>query len=175
MTPITQTSSGRAYTQGDQLALLLDDQAEKCYLRFALPLQGVERPIFPAFVLDDWGEEIGGLALYNWLEQYGPQFPRAELFGFELTGRNTQHFLRDFELYFNYPCYLYANRHDPVPAGTPLATILLPDSHHKGQPTPIKAPAGTPLPLCRAAVKWFLINPANLLPAGFTPVSPNSP
>lgn len=175
MAPITKTVSGRVYTQGDQLALVLDsdDQAEKKYLRFALPLQGVERPIFPAFVLDDWGKEIRGLALYDWLEQYGPQFPRAELFGFELTGRDTQHFLRDFELYFNYPCYLYANRHDPVPAGTPLTTILLPTPHHQGPPTPTKAPAGTPLPLRRAAVHWLLINPTNPLPAGFTPFTQN--
>lgn len=174
MTPITQAVPGRVYAKGDQVALLLDEQAEKKYLRFALPLQGLEHPIFPALLLDDWGKEIGGLALYHWLNEYGSQFPRAELFGFELTGRDTQHFLRDFELYFNYPCYLYANRHAPVPAGTPLTTILLPDPQHKGQPIAAKAPAGTPLPLRRAAVQWLLIDPATLPSAGFTPSPKNS-
>ena len=85
---------GRLLDEGSRPALLLDETAGPIVLRYALVRQGTEEHILPAFLLDDWGAEIKGLALYRWIEEQGDYFPRAELFGFDAGGGETQVFLR---------------------------------------------------------------------------------
>ena len=105
-------------------ALLLDETAPPLYLRFALVIMGSEDHVLPAFLLDDWGNEIKGATLYSWLRENGNAFPRAEVFGFAPDGREVQHFVREFELYVRWPCYAYANGDAPLSSGLLLTRIL---------------------------------------------------
>ena len=98
------------------------------YLRFAFIIQGIEEHIFPAFLLDDWGSEIKSLALYDWVDEFAPQFPRAELFGFDQSGQETQLFLRELEQYSKWPCYAYPAADTAVAQSRLIEAILLPDA-----------------------------------------------
>ena len=160
MKAIKQRVQGEILSANGRFALLLQnpvpeqDAASILYLRFAFTTLTVEEPVFPAFLLDDWGNEIKSLALYNWVDEFGPQFPRAELFGFDLNGVETQLFLRELEQYSKWPCYAYPSGDTAVSQGVLIEAILLPDDTVT-DPAPIKRPAALSLPLRRARVHWW--------------------
>ncbi len=128
------------------------------YLRFAFVTLGREEHIFPAFILDDWGKEIRGLKLYEWFAEFGEQFPRAEIFGFERNGVETQCFVRALEFYARLPVYVYADRRAGVETGTLVEAILQPDPL-VNTPVQGKRPPGLERPLRSARVSWWQIPP----------------
>ena len=114
--------------------------AVSLHLLFPFITRGDEIHIFPASVMDDWGTEIKGMQLYEWIRENGEQFPRAELFGMDENGRSTQEFLRGLELYFRFPCYLHqTDKHIPI------NSIVLPATVQRKT---------LPHPLRRAKVMW---------------------
>lgn len=154
MEPLTFFVHGLRWVRDESQALYLDDEAPSQALRLALPTRGSDRHIFPALALDDWGRERKGPGLYRWLYDEGPRFPRAELFGFDAHGREIQIFLRDLELSFAYPCYIYEDGDVPVHEGQRLEVVFLPEGA-AGSPTDqAAAPEHLPWPLRRAAVRW---------------------
>ena len=128
------------------------------YLRYALTMRGNETLFFPSVVLDDWGNEIKKLDLYRWLQQEGERFPRAEVFGVGLDGRPIQRFLRDLELFFKYPCYVYPSAETPIDQGVLVEAIgiLFPSQLI---PERIKCPPFITQPLTRARVQWWSVPP----------------
>ncbi|MFQ5436262.1 MAG: hypothetical protein ACE5FD_15455 [Anaerolineae bacterium] len=166
MRAVRQRIQGQLWQGNGRSALLLlnpkpDRDAENLlYLGFALVTLGREDHIFPAFVLDDWGNEIRGVKLFRWMRDNGNEFPRAEIFGYERDGSETQLFARELELYVTYPCYLYSARTDPVTAGRLLQAILLPDPAVT-TPQRVKRPSADLLqrPLRAARVQWWLVPP----------------
>jgi hypothetical protein len=162
MKPLTDRQHGSLYQAGDRLALLLDEEGPAVYLRYAFFLQGSEIPIFPAILVDDWGQERRDLALYHWVHQEGKRFPRSEIFGYERDGSETQVFLRALEIFMKLPCYAYRRRGDPVGAGRRLQTVFLPDAEHVGKPARSEIPAEIDWPLRHAAVRWRRVDPATL-------------
>lgn len=150
-------------TRDGQHALWLQDEssAPPVYLRYALVIRGPEKPLFPAFLLDDWGNEMNRLDLYAWLRENGELFPRSEIFGLNEHGEETQHFARELELYFKYPCYLYPSRETPVVAGVRLTLVLLADET-VAAPQPARPPADLPHPLRRAQLQWWRLPAAQI-------------
>jgi hypothetical protein len=147
MKPISYHIHGRF--QDDTLTLINATPTEKTavslHLLFPFITRGDEVHIFPVSVLDDWGTEIKGMKLYDWVRENGEQFPRAELFGMDENGRSTQEFLRGLELYFRFPCYLH-NKDNPSFVGNiPIKTIILPATIQRKL---------LPHPLRRANVTW---------------------
>lgn len=130
-----------------------DGMTPAVYLRYGLTLRGIETSIFPAFALDDWGQERKKLELYKWLRNEGDRFPRSEVFGFDENGKEVQHFLREIELYWKYPTYAYKTKSEPIPDGTLLTHIIVTNDAVNGvvkmeDKPPVKAP------LRRARVVW---------------------
>jgi hypothetical protein len=163
MRAITQHIYGTMMTSAEKTAVLLREPApvapatDSLYLRFAFIIRGPEEHVFPALALDDWGTEIRGLELYQWVRQYGEQFPRAELFGYDPDGSKTQFFLRELELYARLPCYVYQDAQAVVGAGRLVQSIALPTSQVT---TPIRLPhppAGIDRPLRGAHVSWWQV------------------
>lgn len=154
MKPLTLQIKARRYIHKDNHAILLDDDAPSQPLRLALIIRGSEQHIFPALALDDWGREKKGAGLYKWLYEEGPRFPRAEVFGFDVAGVQTQIFLRDLELSFRYPCYLYKERDAPVQAGQRLHTIFIPGTTKQTEPAKIRPPDELPWSIRHMAVRW---------------------
>ena len=124
-----------------------EETAVSLHLLFPFITRGDEIHIFPASVLDDWGTEIRGLQLYEWIRENGEQFPRAELFGVDKNGRSTQEFLRSLEIYFRFPCYLHSTDSLLHTGSTPIKTIILPANTDR---------KNLPYPLRRASVVWKL-------------------
>jgi hypothetical protein len=153
---------GKILSANGRYALLLQnanperDASSLIYLRFAFITMGVEAHIFPSFLLDDWGSEIKSLELYNWIDEFAPQFPRAELFGFDESGQETQLFLRALEQYSKWPCYAYQGADTAVSAGSLIEAILLPDDSVT-EPVKMKRPTWVKLALRRAQVKWWQV------------------
>lgn len=162
MQPLTHPLKGVLYQRDTDVALLLDEAASTIFLRYALITQGVEEHIFPAFLLDDWGNEKKGASLYQWIYEEGQRFPRGEIFGFEQTGEETQCFLRELEIYFKLPAYAYPAVDSPVTAGVLLSRVLIPASEPLETPERISPPAGLPWALRRARVDWWRVDPRKL-------------
>lgn len=176
MKAISQHVHGKLLTENGRSALLLLDSepdavtAVSLYLRFAFVTLGREEHIFPAFILDDWGKEQRGLRLYQWVAEFGEQFPRGEIFGFEQDGAETQCFLRALELYAKYPLYVYTDRKQPVAAGTLVEAILLPDATVRESVRGRRPLAQQPplqRPLSHARVNWWRV-PPSLIQFDFT-------
>lgn len=134
--------------------LVWDETADPIYLRYAFVTLGPEAHILPAFLLDDWGNEKKGLALYDWVEKNGLYFPRAEIFGFRPGGQKTQIFLRELDLILKYRCYAYPTAETPLADGRLIETIYLPDDEVT-ELTPAKRPSTAPRLLSKSAVRWF--------------------
>lgn len=164
MKAVKQRVQGEILAANGRYALLLRntsperDAAPLIYLRFAFITLGVEEHIFPSFLLDDWGSEIKSLELYDWIDEFAPQFPRAELFGFEENGQETQLFLRELEQYNKWPCYAYRTVETAVSDGLLVEAILLPDASVT-EPVKIKRPSWVKRPLHRAQVQWWQVSP----------------
>ncbi len=162
MQAVRQRVAGDLLLQGKRNALILNQlkpppTAENIvYLRCAFVTRGPGDHIFPAMILDDWGKEIGSLKLYRWVTEHGERFPRAEIFGFERDGRDTQAFLREIELYARLPCYAYTTSEQPVEEGVLLNAILIPHASIT-RPQQIKRPLDLKLPLKAARVTWWQI------------------
>jgi hypothetical protein len=142
------------------------------YLRFAIPEMGPERPIFPAVVLDDWGQERAGMSLYRWVREEGDMFPRAEIFGYTADGVPEQAFLRDLELHFAYPVRVYPTIDTPLAEGVWLTQVVVVNTavatpQPSTTPDPTHWPTTHPLPTFpfnHAKLTWWQIPPALLLP-----------
>lgn len=161
MKVLKQRVNGRLQTAGAQSILLLDDEAETLYLRFAILTVNLEHQILPALLLDDWGHEMKSLELYEWTRENGLRFPRAELFGFDPHGQEVQYFLRDLDLLARYPCYAYFKSDTPLADGRPLEAVCLPDPV-LGGPVKIRRPEHVESPLRHAQVSWWRIHPSLL-------------
>lgn len=138
---------------GEAGGVLLDDTADPIYLRYAFVTLGPEEHILPAFLLDDWGKEVKGLTLYDWIEENGLYFPRAEIFGFKASGQKTQIFLRELDLVLKLRCYAYPTAETPLKDGILVETVFLPDGSVM-EPTPTKRPPKAPKLLAKSAVRW---------------------
>ncbi len=128
------------------------------FLRFAFVIMGTEAPLFPSFLIDDWGGEVRGTAVYRWVKENGNQFPRAEIFGFDKQGNETQRFVRELELYAKLPCTVSPTRETSLAEGTPVHAILLPDETVT-EPVKIKRPSQLKRPLIAARVTWWQVPP----------------
>ena len=155
---------GKLITENGRSALLLLDaeptsQTENSlYLCYALVVRGSNAPVLPAILLDDWGQEIRGLQIYEFLRDHGDEFPRAEIFGFDIDGSETQLFVRSLELYSRLPVYVFTEVAAPLADGVLLQAILLPDAEtdrvvrvEKGKDS------GAKRPLRSAQVSWWRV------------------
>jgi len=148
--------------QDGRLALLLvepnpkPNDANLLFLRFAFVMMGTEAPLFPSFLIDDWGGEVRGLSLYTWVKENGNQFPRAEIFGFDQLGNSEQYFVRELELYAKLPGYVYPDKGTPLAEGKRLSAILLPNEAAHA-PEKIKRPSYLKRPLAAAQVTWWQV------------------
>ena len=162
MRAVRQRVSGKLLLQSKKNGLILQqlkppkDAENLIYLRYALVTRGRGDHIFPASVLDDWGKEKSNLGLYEWILEYGDQFPRAEIFGFDPDGSETQAFLRAMEHFARFPCYGYDTADPGVAGGHLLSAILLPDPQTPA-PERIKKPIDLKLPLSHARVTWWRV------------------
>ncbi len=164
MRAVGQRVVGKLQRQGNRTGLILNalkpnkEAANLITLRYAFIIRGPGdgAHIFPALILDDWGREIRSLQLYRWVRENGDQFPRAEIFGFEQDGRETQCFLREIELYARYPCYAFDQQERSVPEGHLVEAILLPDDSTK-TPLRVAKPEEVQGPLRSARVTWWRI------------------
>lgn len=169
---------GRLLTQPDSpntIAVLNPENIEpeiEIFLRFAFILQGVEWPVMPAFVLDDWGRERRGLALFEWVFKNGDYFPRAEIFGYWLRPgkgwEETQVFVRDLELMSRWPVYAYVDKDALPEAGLRVRQIAL-EKSDLGEVRRIDRPADFEMPFTRAAVGWLAV------PTGSTAINLGKP
>lgn len=167
---VAQRVSGRLLWENEvkrngRSALLLTnpkpeaDAVDLLFLRFAFVVMGTEAPLFPSFLIDDWGGEVRGTAVYQWVKENGNQFPRAEIFGFDGQGNEVQRFVRELELYAKPPCTAYPDRETPLAKGTPVHAILLPEAGI-AEPVKIKRPLNLKRPLSAARVTWWQVPPA---------------
>lgn len=162
MRAVGQRIAGRLLEQHNQIGLIVYDfkpveiPANLVILRFAFVTRGPGGGdhIFPAFILDDWGREIGSLKLYRWVRENGERFPRAEIFGYEQDGRETQCFVRELELYATLPCYAFLSPEQQIPEGRLISAIFLPDSSVE-EVQRISKPAEVRRPLRSARVTWW--------------------
>ncbi len=162
---VGQRVSGRLLEEAGgsgRLALMLmnpkpaPDTADLLILRFAFVLMGTEAHFFPSFLIDDWGGEVRGLALYEWVRENGNRFPRAEIFGFDRQGTSEQYFVRELELYAKLPAYVFPDRNTSLAKGKLLSAILLPDASVSA-PTKIKRPSQLKRPFASARVTWWQV------------------
>ncbi|MBK8985034.1 MAG: hypothetical protein IPM39_02975 [Chloroflexi bacterium] len=164
--PVRQHVHGRLIQANGRTALILLDAqpaaktADSLYLRFALVVRGPEDHVLPGLLLDDWGHEIRGLEIYQFIRDHGDSFPRAEVFGFDMDGSETQLFLRSLELHVRWPCYVYTSTDVPLVEGLRLHAILLPTAG-VAAPQAIKKPdqAAIERPLRGAQVSWWQVPP----------------
>lgn len=160
MRVVTQRVQGKLLVDNGRYALLLLNQEPEqtadalLYLRFAYVFQGVETPIFPVSLLDDWGNEVEKKALFDWVREFADEFPRAELFGYEWDGTETQCFLRELELMEKLHCYAYTNKNAPLSDGVRVEAVLLADDG-VAEVVKIKRPSVVKRPLSLAKLSWY--------------------
>lgn len=166
MKAVRQHIHGKLFQANGRSALLLldpeptEETAVSLTLRYAVVIMGPEEHVIPALLLDDWGHEIRGLAIYDFVREHGDQFPRAEIFGFDMDGSETQLFLRSLELYQRWPCYAYPRPDTPLAEGVLLDAVLL-QTEGVAQPEPLVKPPQERVqrPLRGARVRWWLVPP----------------
>lgn len=170
MKPISLHVHGRLIAdeenEGQQVLLLLDatpevETAVSLYLFFPFITLGPEEPIFPSYILDDWGREIRGLEVYTWMVDNGDHFPRAEVFGFEQDGSETQCFVRGLEHYVKLPCYVATHAQAKVDEAVRIRKIFVTESTVL-QPERIKLPSHLKRPLASASVQWWHVPPVEV-------------
>jgi hypothetical protein len=161
MAAIRQQINGKLIVVGDQAVLWLDNHSKPVFLRYALIVRESEVEIFPESLLDDWGHEIKSLDLYDWIQENGFHFPRAEIFGFDKMGKRRQFFLRELDLMARYPCYAFESSHTPITKGVLVRANLIPN-RHISQPKPIKCPPEIEGPMRNALVSWWHVPTGDL-------------
>jgi hypothetical protein len=146
---------GRLVADGDRFNLRLEasDSENQIFLAYALVTQGPEHQILPSVLLDDWGNEIKGLGIYQWINENGLHFPRAEVFGFSPTGTPAQYFLRDLELFTKYPVYAFSDQDASDSSGVSVGVVLIPTGSIDTS-QPIEPPEGISVLLRRGQVDW---------------------
>ena len=127
-------------------------------LRLAFVVMGTDAPLFPSLLVDDWGGEVRGTSIYNWVRENGNQFPRAEIFGFDRQGNSVQFFVRELELYARLLCFAYPNAQTPLAEGKLVHAVLLPDGSAT-EVEKIKRPSEIKRPLAAARVTWWQAPP----------------
>jgi hypothetical protein len=158
---------GKLITENGRFALLLlnaeptTTSEQSLYLRYGLVVRGPDDHVLPAILLDDWGKETCGLQIYHFLREHGDRFPRAEIFGFDLDGSETQLFVRSLELYSRLPCYAYIDVDAPLDDGVLVEAVLLPNAETDRMVKLEKAKdSGMKRPLRSAQVSWWRVPPA---------------
>jgi hypothetical protein len=150
---------GRVLSEGESTAVVFDpaptDDSARVSLVLALVTLGVEEQLFPASLLDDWGNEVKGRAIYSWIAERGISFPRAEIFGTALNGEERQQFLREFDLEATLPCYLVPDEVDLAQL-VPVRAIVV----EGGVAQPVRleaAPETLSAGLRQARVEWWQV------------------
>jgi hypothetical protein len=136
-----------------------EQTADSLYLRFAFVQRGVESLIFPAELLDDWGNSVKGWALYEWVLEFVDQFPRAEIFGFDRNGRETQAFLRDLEVMEPLRCFAFPDKETALAEGVLVEAILLPMAGVRNMEKIERPLLEDKRPLSAAKVTWWQAPP----------------
>lgn len=147
---------GRLFTGDERRALLLTRAGRPYTLRLGLVLQGEEELLLPESLLDDWGHEIRGIELYQWVRENALHFPRAELFGFDRGGRPQQRFIRELDVTVKHPCFIYENSNVAFERGVQVTDILLPRQITERQKQR-QTPADVAFPLSQSDVQWWLV------------------
>lgn len=145
-----------SFEGGLALRIGQSENPQTIYLAYALVTQGPELQILPSVLLDDWGSEISGLRLYQWIDENGLQFPRAEVFGKNTNGLPVQYFLRDLELFGKYPVYAFTAADAPDDSGQLVESILV-VSDMTTEPLPTQPLDGISHLLRRGKVDWWLV------------------
>jgi hypothetical protein len=158
---ITQRVAGTLIDDGQRVALLVEPGGDPeagpvVFLAYALTTQGIAAQVVPSLLLDDWGNEVKGLGLYDWIDQQGLRFPRAEVFGLSPAGEKAQYFLRDMELFAPLPAYAALDRALPIAEWQALQAVLVPDPALLA-PQAGAVPEGLTGPLRRARVAWWRV------------------
>lgn len=157
---IKEAIKGSVIVNGDQAAIRLTspESEDVIYLAYALVTQGPEYQILPSVLVDDWGNEIDGMRLYDWVKENGLHFPRAEVFGVTPNGAKAQYFLRDLELFTKFPVYAFAGADADDSSGIAVQAILVPDAsvatHEVCDPLNEISPM-----LARGQLAWWRVNP----------------
>ena len=151
---------GSLHTQADSGVLVLDASGSSLPLRFAFSFLGKEELIFPEVLLDDWGHERKDLGLYRWIEENGFQFPRAELFGYDLEGTERQCFLRELDLQSKLPCYCFKDLEEALENGIRLNCVVV-LRNNLLQPERILDLQQFELPLRNASLSWWASSAAS--------------
>lgn len=157
---IKDSIPGTLIREGNRAALRLGEPAagDTVYLAYALVTQGPEYQIMPSVLLDDWGNEVGSPALYDWIRENGLRFPRAEVFGESPAGAPAQYFLRDLELLGRFPVYAFRDADAPTAEGVLVGDVLIPDAATT-EPQPIDPPADIAFPLREGQLRWWRVDP----------------
>ncbi|MFO7661951.1 MAG: hypothetical protein R6X18_05095 [Chloroflexota bacterium] len=155
---IKQRVPGVLIADGELTALMLghEQSPQSVDLAFALVTQGVESHILPSLLLDDWGNEIKELKLYQWIHENGDRFPRAEVFGMDPAGNAIQYFLRDIDLVARFPVYALLSEDSSGTSALPLRAILLEEAGLVS-PQSAEPPPGTSFPLRKGQVEWWKV------------------
>ncbi|UCG23452.1 MAG: hypothetical protein JSW55_15065 [Chloroflexota bacterium] len=157
MSSIALPVEGVLYARGERMAFMLRPGDKRHVIRLGFILRGAEEVLFPESLLDDWGHEISTVELYDWARENGPHFPRAEIFGFDLTGAPGQCFVREVDLMAGYACYHFEMPSAAMTSGARLDAILLPEPG-SGRPRRLRTPAGVETPLADASVEWWVVD-----------------
>lgn len=167
MSVIAEEVAGILLVEGSRTALELVDRGQRVYLCYGLQTFAEDLVILPEVVLDDWGRQIRGLQLYEWVQESGQRFPRAEVFGYDPAGTRQQYFLREIDLMAKYPSYAYVSRDSPVSEGRLLEAALIPIPSGEGHRQRRRPPeiAG---PLRNARVEWWEISQDEIEAFSFT-------
>jgi hypothetical protein len=153
-----QLFSGSIYIVDDVAVVVARSEQDELNLKFALVEYLDGNHLIPDSVLDDWGREIKGAALYSWIQENGLRFPRAEIFGHRPDGQPVQRFLREIDLSARYSCYAYLELNSDIEDGILIRAIIRPDQTLQ-QPKLEGIPAPVPGLLSMADIQWWEANP----------------
>ena len=128
------------------------------FLRYAFLLYGSAEPVFPGMILDDWGAEIKGIKMYRWVRENGDAFPRAEIFGQDIDGKQDQYFVRELDLTLKIRCYAYSDRSALLNAGCRVQNVLLPNDS-AALPIKRRRPAGIKRPIRGTRINYWEYTP----------------
>lgn len=160
---VRQQLEGELLSLDEERGALIVGPVEKLvFLSFTFRVLTAEEYILPESILDDWGHEITGLGLYEWVRQNGERFPRAEVFGYNLAGQARQFFVRELEFLGRYSCLGWSDENSPIRDALTIEAILVADQtadNLKQVPKPLLKS----IPIKYADVGWWTFNPTSKL------------